>query len=250
MEGKKKRFFTFCKNKKIIEWFGFIIILGLFLYVPTGWIYDLWAGTGTEQGQWPNEDVQLVRGQEDLLPFHMAPVTVTASNLVRCPLMRLRDLDWEGEHYVGNHGKHYTIEEYNSTGIIPFSLPAESLLYNRYYLMELEDGSWICAYFDDYLVLTNSSRFPTGYLRSASREERQMLSQMARDYDVNTHWVIDMYRHGKMSLSIDILLRILFLCGIGCVVSLILHSWKKRKAIKLDNTAESDCTRQDGQHGL
>lgn len=250
MEGIKNRFFTFCKNKKRIACFGCMIVVLLICYVPTGWIYDLWAGTGTEQGQWPNEDVQLVRGEEDLLPFHMAPVTVTTSNLVRCPLMRLRDLDYKGEHYVGNHGKHHTIEEYNSTGIIPFSLPTESLLYNRYYLMELEDGSWLCAYFDDYLALTNSSRFPTGYLRSASREERQMLSRMARDYDVNTHWIIDMYRHGKMSLSIDIILRILFSYGIATVVWLTLHLWKKKKAIKLDNTAESDCTRQDGQHGL
>lgn len=220
--------FNFKKLRKI-TCCAFVVLL--ICYVPTGWIYDLWAGTGTEQGQWPSEDVQLVRGQEDLLPFLTArtPVTVTASNLVRCPLMRLRDLDWEGEHYVGNHGKHYTINEYNDTGKITFSLPAQSLICNRYYLMELEDGSWICAYFDDYLALTNSSRFPTGYIRSASDQEYRMLRRMARDYDVNILFVIDMYRYGKMSLSIDLLLRILLLYGIGGVVSLTLHLWKNRK---------------------
>ena len=120
MKGIKNRFFTFCKSKKTIECFGCMIIVLLICYVPTGWIYDLWTDAGTRQCQWPNEDVQLVRGAEDILPFCTArtPVTVTATNLVRCPLMRLRDLDWEGEHYVGNHGKHHTIEEYYSTEII------------------------------------------------------------------------------------------------------------------------------------
>ena len=37
------------------------------LALPTGWLYDLWAGTGTEQGQWPSEDVRQVQCQKDIL---------------------------------------------------------------------------------------------------------------------------------------------------------------------------------------
>ena len=37
------------------------------LALPTGWLHDLWAGTGTEQGQWPSEDVRQVQCQKDIL---------------------------------------------------------------------------------------------------------------------------------------------------------------------------------------
>ena len=71
------------------------------LAVPTGWLYDLWAGTGTEQGQWPSEDVQWLQRQEDVETFFLrkTPATVSGGELVPCPLARLRDLEEEGTHY-------------------------------------------------------------------------------------------------------------------------------------------------------
>lgn len=33
------------------------------------------------------------------------------------------------------------------------------MIYNCYYLMELEDDSWLCVYFDDYLALTGVGDF-------------------------------------------------------------------------------------------
>jgi hypothetical protein len=37
------------------------LALWLMLAAPTGWLYDLWAGTGTGQGQRPGEGVQQLR---------------------------------------------------------------------------------------------------------------------------------------------------------------------------------------------
>ena len=34
---------------------GVIFGAWLIMSAPTGWIYDLWAGTGTEQGQMPDQ---------------------------------------------------------------------------------------------------------------------------------------------------------------------------------------------------
>ena len=36
------------------------------LALPTGWLYDLWAGTGAEQGQQPSGDVQQLQRQEEI----------------------------------------------------------------------------------------------------------------------------------------------------------------------------------------
>ena len=40
------------------------LVLLVLLSAPTGWLYDLWAGEGTEQGQWPSIEVQRLRQQE------------------------------------------------------------------------------------------------------------------------------------------------------------------------------------------
>lgn len=43
-----------------------ILALLVLLSAPTGWLYDLWAGEGTEQGQRPGADVQRLRRQEEI----------------------------------------------------------------------------------------------------------------------------------------------------------------------------------------
>ena len=67
---------------------AFLVVLAL----PTGWLYDLWAGTGTGQGQWPSEDVRQLQCQEDVETFFLRkiPATVSGGELVPCPLARLR----------------------------------------------------------------------------------------------------------------------------------------------------------------
>ena len=71
------------------------LALLVLLSVPTGWLYDLWAGEGTEQGQRqrPGVYVQQLRQQEDIETCFLSntPVTVNNSELVACPLARLRD---------------------------------------------------------------------------------------------------------------------------------------------------------------
>ena len=47
---------------------AFLVVLAL----PTGWLYDLWAGTGTEQGQRPGDGVELLERQEDVENFFLS----------------------------------------------------------------------------------------------------------------------------------------------------------------------------------
>jgi len=138
-----------------------------------GRLYDLWAGTGTGQGQRPGEGVHQLQWQEDVETFFWAgtPVTITGGNLMACPLARLRDADQEGTHYHRSYGtkraayvSEYIFADYP---LSPWQRMFQGLVggfYNRYYLTELEDGSWLCVYFDDYLTLTGG----TNILRAIS----------------------------------------------------------------------------------
>lgn len=218
---------------------GIILALGLLCAVPTGWLYDLWAGEGTGQGQRPTEEVRQVTGQEDVEAFFLAetPATVTDGEMVACPLMRLRDVEQEGVHYYRRRGRTRTtyISEYKLAGY-PLSKKERLLqtivggsLYNRYYLKELSDGSWLCVYFDDYLALTDNARYPTGYVRYTTTEERRMLDEMAEDYDLNTVYVLDMYRHGKASWVADGMVRIVMMVVVIFVVVTVQGMWKKRR---------------------
>ncbi len=53
------------------------------------------------------------------------------------------------------------------------------MIYNCYYLMELENDSWLCVYFDDYLALTGVGDFR-----------------------------LAMYQHGKVNWLLDVMLQI------------------------------------------
>ena len=193
---------------------AFLVVLAL----PTGWLYDLWAGTGTEQGQRPGADVQRLQRQEEVETCFLngAPATVDGGELAACPLARLRDVGQEGTHYHHNGGvkRSVYVSEYITAD---YPLPAWEYalqrvaaggFYNRYYLMELGDNSWLCVYFDDYLTLSETDAYPTGYVRYTTTEERRMLNRMAEDYDVNPSYVLDMYRHGKVNWMLDLGLRL------------------------------------------
>ena len=43
--------------------------LGVLFATPTGWVYDLWAGEGTQQGQRAAEETAKILGQEDVEAF-------------------------------------------------------------------------------------------------------------------------------------------------------------------------------------
>jgi len=211
----------------------------LVLATPTGWLYDLWAGTGTEQGQRPGEGVVQLRRQEDVTAFFYAqtPATVTGGELVACPLARLRDVRQAGMHHYNSTSARRAsyISEYIFADypLPPGQRALQGLVggfYNRYYLTTLEDGSYLCVYFDDYLTLTGPEEYPTGYVRYATAQERQMLARMAEDYDMDTAYVLDMYRHGKVSWMLDILLRLGVLFVVGTAASTAWGAWKKRKA--------------------
>lgn len=197
---------------------GAALALLVVLVLPTGWLYDLWAGAGTGQGQWPSEDVRQLQCQEDIETFFLSstPATVSGGDLVACPLARLRDVEQEGTHYHNNGGikRSAYVSEY-ITADYPFPAWEYALqrvaaggFYNRYYLMELGDNSWLCVYFDDYLTLTGTDTYPTGYVRYTTAEERQMLNRMAEDYDVDPVYVLDMYQHGKVNWVLDLGLRL------------------------------------------
>lgn len=215
-----------------------VLALWLMLAAPTGWLYDLWAGTGTGQGQRPGEGVQQLQRQEDVETFFWActPATITGGELVACPLARLRDAEQEGTHYHRSYGakraayvSEYIFADYP---LSPWQKTLQGLVggfYNRYYLMELEDGSWLCVYFDDYLTLTGGGEYFTGYIRYTTTEERRVLNQMQADYDLDTVYVLDMYRHGKVSWMLDVLLRLAVLAVAGIGATTVRSVWKGRK---------------------
>ena len=216
------------------------------LALPTGWLYDLWAGTGAEQGQQPSGDVQQLQRQEEIETCFLsnAPVTVAGGELAPCPLARLRDVGQEGTHYHHNGGakRSVYVSEY-ITADYPLSAWEYALqrvaaggFYNRYYLMELGDNSWLCVYFDDYLALIGTDTYPTGYVRYTTTEERRMLKRMAEDYDVDPVYVLDMYRHGKVNWMVDIGLRLAVVLAAYVGVVSAWNVFKKRSSI--DNSRE------------
>lgn len=216
------------------------LALWMMLAAPTGWLYDLWAGTGTEQGQRPGEGVQQLQHQEDVEAFFWAgtPATITGGELVACPLARLRDAEQEGTHYHRSYGAKRAayVSEYIFANypLSPWQRTLQGLVggfYNRYYLTELEDGSWLCVYFDDYLTLTGGGEYPTGYIRYTTTEERRVLNQMQADYDLDTVYVLDMYRHGKVNWMVDIGLRLAVVLAVYLVVATATAHFKCRKKI-------------------
>lgn len=201
------------------------MIMGSF---PTGWIYDLAAGTGTAPGQKPDGSVVWVTAQGDLqkLCVSETPVTVNSSTFIASPLMRLRDSSEAGIHktnrstgYQNVEVKEYHRFDYPITGrqkLIKSLVLAAS--YNNYYLAQLEDGTYVGVFFDDYQMITKQSgkelSLPAGELRYGTGEERRMLNKMAADYEVNTFYILDMYHHGRVWWGLDKLLRLGIAMGI------------------------------------
>ena len=210
------------------------LVLLVLLAAPTGWLYDLRAGEGTGQGQRPSADVQRLRRQEDIETcfLNSTPATVDGGELAACPLARLRDVGQAGVHTHHNSGvkRSVSVSEYIYTDypLPPFQRFVQGLVggyYNRYYLAELEDGSWLCVYFDDYLAWTGADTYPTGYVRYTTTEERRMLNRMAGDYEVDPVYVLDMYQHGKVNWMLDVLLRLAV-----CVAAAVIV-WGIKKAV-------------------
>ena len=152
-----------------------ILALLVMLSAPTGWLYDLWAGEGMGQGQRPGADVQQLRQQEDIETCFLSstPATVNGGDLAACPLARLRDTGQAGVHTRNNSGvkrtvsvSEYIYADYPLSPLQRFVQGFVGGYYNRYYLAELEDGSWLCVYFDDYLVLMGADNYPTGYVQA------------------------------------------------------------------------------------
>ena len=223
---------------------AFWIITGSF---PTGWIYDIKAGKGIKQGQIPDQSVQMIKGQEDVKEFCFGkvPATVTKEDLVQCPLLHLRDERYKGEHKhkVNGGTRSISISEYVHTAY-PVDLYTRfyctffgSGAYNKYYLAPLDDGSYVCVYFDDYLMMKPSKKLPTGYIRYTASDEKKMLGMMKEDYTVNTDYVLDMYRHGKVNWLIDLPLRMVLVAVLLWVYSAV---EKKIKKIKLNRSQKAD----------
>ena len=212
------------------------LVLLVLLAAPTGWLYDLRAGEGTGQGQRPGPDVQRLRRQEDIETCFLSstPATVDGGELAACPLARLRDVGQAGVHTHHNSGvkrsvsvSEYIYADYPLPPLQRFVQGFAGGYYNRYYLAELADGSWLCVYFDDYLAWTGADTFPTGYVRYTTTEERQMLNRMAGDYEVDPVYVLDMYQHGKVNWMLDVLLRLAV-----CVAAAVIV-WGIKKAIEI-----------------
>ena len=170
---------------------GIAVGVWLMMCAPTGWIYDLWAGTGTGQGQTPDSSVSVVHTQADVddFFFQSTPATVSKDNLIQCPLLHLRDPDFAGEH-KNSRKRTVIVSEYCP---MPYPItPVRKFLnwffmsgtYNSYYLAPLEDGSYVCVYFDDYLMLRPGDELPTGYVRSTTTEEKTIKVSVLIDFPI------------------------------------------------------------------
>ncbi len=210
---------------KIIE--GGLLVLTLIWTIagsfPTGWIYDLTAGRGSEIGQKPDASVSLIKREGDIevASIHQVPVTVTGDTLVPCPLMKVRDKDEVGVHTYrprrSRVEKQYLVRAYET---MPYPIPFTSKIartmskaasHNQYHLIQLEDGSYLGVYFDDYLKLQkwfkSKINLPVGYVRRSDQEERKMLKKMEKDYNVNTDYVLIMYDEDKVNNTVDTVIR-------------------------------------------
>lgn len=207
-----------------------VLALWVFFAAPTGWLYDLRIPTGTEQGQRPDDTAVRPRGQEEILELFLAqtPATVTGEGLVACPLARLRDPGQSGQHYASGGRKRFWIDEYTADPVMRSLLKS---WYNGYFLQRLDDGSYLCVYFDDYLetfrALGRAAEMPVGYLRYTTTEERKMLNRMAGEYDVDPVYVLDLYRYGKAGWVADMALRLAVLLAALFLDALLQTLWEK-----------------------
>lgn len=213
----------------------FWMVMGAF---PTGWIYDLGRGPGREQGDRPDSSVQRVRTQEEVEDFFFqdTPATVPKKGLLQCPLMRLRDPGYAGEH-TNARKRTVVISEYrflsNPVSVVDklVNLFFASGKYNGYYLAPLEDDTYVCVYFDDYLLLKSGEELPAGYVRYSDTEERKMLHAMKEAYGVDPAYVLDMYRPGKVNWMMDTGLRLLaFVLLVSIYQTLSKRVRKRRKS--------------------
>lgn len=220
-------------NKTTVS--GFLIavyIIWAGLGLPVGWAYDLFAGSGTSQGQWIDGTVPELSGSGSLgdLCGGEIPVTVSTDELTPCPLFRLRDPETRQISYRP-HKRSSAKETLQFDEYREITTPVQEWVtilfdekYNRYYLAELQDGSSVYVYFDDYLAmrrfLPGEIQLPVGYVRFASSQEEEMLEEMSQQYDVDTTYIVDMYRYGKSSYWLDFVVRIV----LG-IVSAIIVVW-------------------------
>ena len=235
-----KRFLALPWWKKLGSILAVFLSLWVIMGAPTGWIYDLGVGAGTKQGQTPNQYVSTIHTQSEVEDFFFQdiPATVPKDGLIQCPLLRLRDPEYAGEHKDARK-RVVVISEY-STMDYPIH-PVRKLLmslfaagsYNGYYLAPLEDGSYVCVYFDDYLLLQSGGDLHTGYVRYATTEEKIMLHEMAEDYEVDPVYVLDMYRHGKVNWMLDYAIRFVVVIAAGVIVMTVL-SWGKKAARNME----------------
>ena len=59
-----------------------------------------------------------------------------------------------------------------------------------------------------------------------------MLNQMQADYDLDTVYVLDMYRHGKVSWMLDVLLRLAVLAVVGVLALSARKLWSSKRAFE------------------
>lgn len=201
---------------------GILSLLAVFA-LPTSWVYDLGLNAGTEQGQRPGAQVQTVQTREDIhtLILANAPATVSPEGLIPCPLARLRDesLSKAKQRYRTSSRSSRKFQGFDNYRTLPqdpslleqlWQLMWSGFYNSGYYLKPLEDGTYICVYLDDCAFLFGEpEQLYTGVLRSTDApEEARMLHAMeAAGYDLDTSFILDMYRHGKVNEFADIAMR-------------------------------------------
>lgn len=206
-------FYTAARNTLYVL-FALWVIMGSF---PTGLLYDLGAGHGTEPGQRPSQAVHRVVNQGELVRLYdqAVPATAKGRNVMRCPLLYSRDALQAGADFEKYCFLRYPLPRWQ-TAITSVLMQGQ---HNYYHLLELEDGSWLCVYFDDYLMFQNlfggQVQLPAGRVRKVSASERNMLKLMTDhhpQFQIESGYILDTYRYGKVAVF-DIYLRLALAAG-------------------------------------
>jgi hypothetical protein len=138
-------------------------------------------------------------------------VTVETANIIPLDAYRLKDpADVNStEQYVGGR------RTYSGQPLVKYTdhPRRRSYLYGRYYLLELEDGSYVIAYGDRgygaVSFLGKTITFPIGRLQSANSPEQQLLEDVGETYPVNTEEILYMINDDKVGEwnFLDLLIR-------------------------------------------
>lgn len=228
---------TKCLTVLLAVFLALWVLLGAF---PAGWIYALLPDGGTECAI-PTPTV--ITSQAQLEEFHAGngsnlPIQLTGTQFIQCPLMGVQDPDLSKDRRVLG-GYRWSIPGAISLEGVPAPIQAFLRLflldgfYTPYYLLELQDGSYVCVFPDGRILNRPPQEVELiAYVRRAgSAAEADMLARMSEEYAVNTSLIADMTIYAEHPPWTSVLILRL----VSLAVFLVLASILGTRIVRLRN---------------